>query len=296
MSEKYDFLNDPGIRAFLLKGEALYPADAVNFTIPEQRKFYDSYCKQFQVPLPPAIRVEEFSVGHVPCRRYHPQAPTGVPVLYLHGGGYVVGSLDSHHDITAEIADQTNCVVTAVHYRLAPENPFPAAFDDCWQVLQTMGTCVVAGDSAGGNLAAALCHKARDDHGPNIRGQVLIYPGLGGDPTKGSYITQANAPGFTTADVKYYRDIYQGKGHIYAEPMRAKNFENLPPAFLVACGNDPIHDDCTNYAAKLVAAGVKVELRDEPELVHAFLRARHMSQPAAKSFAAIVAAIRQFAA
>ncbi len=296
MTDKYDHLTDPGIRAFLIAGEALYPSDAVNFTMNEQRAFYDKYCQHFQKPLPPTITVENFQVGAVSCRRYLPETNLGSPVLYLHGGGYVVGSLESHHDICGELAEQTGSIVTAVNYRLAPEHPFPAAFDDCWQVLQTMPPCVVAGDSAGGNLSAALCLKARDLHDTRIKGQVLIYPGLGGDLTKGSYILQANAPGLSTADVINYRDTYQGRGHVYAEPLATKNFRNLPQAFLVACGHDPLHDDCANYAAKLEAAGVAAEVRDEPELVHAFLRARHMSIPAAKSFAAIVAAIKQFAA
>jgi acetyl esterase len=132
--------------------------------------------------------------------------------------------------------------------------------------------------------------------GPEIKGQVLIYPGLGGDVTKGSYITQANAPGLSTKDTLYYRDVYKGGGHKYAEPLRETNFQGLPPAFLIAAHHDPLHDDCEAYAAKLRAAGVQATVREEPQLVHAFLRARYMSEPAAKSFAAIVAAIKAFAA
>ena len=127
-----------------------------------------------------------------------------------------------------------------------------------------------------------------------IRGQVLIYPGLGGDTARGSYVTQANAPGLSTADVLYYRDTYKGAPHKLAEPLRESNFAGLPPAFLVAAGLDPLHDDCAAYAARLRDAGVAAEVRDEPLLVHAFIRARHMSAPAGESFKAIVAAIRGF--
>jgi acetyl esterase len=292
---KYPTVTDPGMRAFLAEGERLYPENAVDFSLAEQRKFYTQYCQHFAGKRPETVKTEDFQVGAVPCRRYLPPNPTG-KLLYLHGGGFVVGGLDSHDAICADIADQSNLEVTAVEYRLAPEHPFPAAFDDCWTVLNTIGTCVVAGDSAGGNLAAALCLKSRDVGGPAIKGQVLIYPGLGGDMTKGSYITQAEAPGLTTKDVIYYRDTNQGGSSPYAEPLRATSHANLPQAFLVACGLDPLHDDCFDYAAKLQAAGVAAEVRDEPLLIHAFLRARNMSEPAAKSFAAIIAAIKRFAA
>jgi acetyl esterase len=292
---KYPTVTDPGMRAFLAEGERLYPDNAVDFSLAEQRDFYTRYCQHFAGKRPASIETEDFKVGDVPCRRYLPPKPAG-KLLYLHGGGFVVGGLDSHDAICADIADQTGLEVTAVEYRLAPEHPFPAAFDDCWAVLKTIGTCVVAGDSAGGNLAAALCLKARDASGPSIKGQVLIYPGLGGDMTKGSYITQAEAPGLTTKDVIYYRETNRGGHSPFAEPLRATSHANLPQAFLVACGLDPLHDDCFDYAGKLRANGVSAEVRDEPLLIHAFLRARNMSEPAAKSFAAIIAAIKRFAA
>jgi acetyl esterase len=297
---KYPTVTDPGIRAFLEKGARFYPDDAVNFTMAEQRAFYDTYCAHFRESRPKGVKTEDFKVGEVPCRRYTPQNAKGANLLYLHGGGFVVGGLESHDDICAEVATGAGVSVVAVQYRLAPEHPFPAAFDDCWAVLKHMTKgghpVVVAGDSAGGNLSAALCLKARDVGGPAIKGQVLVYPGLGGDMSKGSYISQADAPNLTTKDVIYYRDTYQGGDSPYAAPMRATSHANLPPAFLVACGLDPLHDDCFDYAAKLEANGVAAEVRDEPLLIHAFLRARNMSEPAAKSFAAIIAAIKRFAA
>ena len=297
---RFSNIKDPGIRAFLEEGERLYPADAVNFSMEQQRAFYDSYCAHFRKGRPFGVAAQDFAVGDVPCRRYVPRNAKGANLLYLHGGGFVVGGLESHDDICAELAAGAEVMVVAVQYRLAPEHPFPAAFDDCWVVLQEMSKdshpVVVAGDSAGGNLAAALCLKARDEGGPAIKGQVLIYPGLGGDMSKGSYVSQADAPGLTTKDVIYYHDTYQGGDSPYAAPLRAANHGALPPAFLVASGLDPLHDDCFDYAAKLKAAGVAAEVRDEPLLVHAFLRARNMSEPAAKSFAAIIASIKRFAA
>jgi acetyl esterase len=290
---KYQGLEDPGIRAFMIAGERLYPPDAVNFSIGEQRDFYNHYCAHFRKPRPSGVAVEDFSVGDIPCRRYCPQGQGKALLLYLHGGGFVVGGLESHDDVCAEIADQARVETVAVEYSLAPEHVFPSALDECWTVLRELAKekrpLLLAGDSAGANLAAALCLRARDEDGPDIAGQVLIYPGLGGDVTKGSYIAQANAPGLSTADVLYYRDTYKGAPHPYAEPLKASSLASLPPAFLVAAGHDPLHDDCFAYAEKLRAAGGMAEV-----LVHAFLRARHMSTPAAMSFAAIVEAIRRF--
>jgi acetyl esterase len=292
---KYAELEDPGIREFLLAGERLYPPDAVSFSMAEQRAFYDRYCAHFRKPRPEGVSAEDLSYGGVSCRHYRREDAGNAPVMiYLHGGGFVLGSLDSHDDICAELCEEAGVDVIAVDYRLAPEHPFPAAFDDGWTVLTAVAArwprIILGGDSAGGNLAAALALKARDSGGPPLLGQVLIYPGLGGDMSRGSYVTEADAPGLSTADVIYYRDTYRGGGSKYAEPLRESNFSGLPPAFLVAAGHDPLHDDCADYAQRLTAAGVPAQLRDEPLLVHGFLRARNMSAPARASFTAIAAA------
>jgi acetyl esterase len=291
---KYTQLKDPGIRAFLEEGERLYPAAAVNFTLAEQRAFYDTYCGHFAGTRPASLKVEDFNIGAVPCRCYVPHGPRA-RLLYLHGGGFVVGGLESHDSICADLADQAQVEVVAVQYRLAPESPFPAAFDDCWAVFGAEKPAIVAGDSAGANLAAAIAIHARDQGVKTLKGQVLIYPGLGGDMTKGSYITQANAPGLSSKDVQYYHDVYGSSSNKLAAPLRETNYAALPPAYLVACANDPLHDDAYDYATRLKAAGVAAEVREEPDLVHAFLRARNMSQPAAESFKAIVAAVKAFA-
>lgn len=294
MTDKYPSVTDPGIRQFLIEGEKLYPKFAVNFTMAEQRAFYDQFCAHFSTPRPAGVTTKDFKVDDVPCRTYSTSAARA-KMIYLHGGGYVVGGIESHDSICAEMCDQAQIEVTAVQYRLAPEHPFPAAFDDCWAVLNHIGPCILVGDSAGGNMAAALSLKSRDVKGPKVQAQILIYPGLGGDMTRGSYVTQAQAPGLSTKDVIFYRDTYNGSPNKYAEPLRETNYANLPPAFMIAAGLDPLHDDCRDYAAKLKAAGVAAEVRSEPLLIHGFLRARHMSQPAADSFSAIIAAIRKYA-
>ena len=299
-TKKFENIEDPGIRAFLIEGERLYPADAVNFTMSEQRAFYDSYCAHFRKPRPVTVTTEDLEIGSVPCRRYRKAGTANAPLmLYFHGGGFVVGGLHSHDDVCAEICEGAAIDIVAVDYRLAPEHPFPAAFEDGWAVLSALGQgpdrLIIGGDSAGGNLAAALALKARDEGRPKLSGQVLIYPGLGGDMTKGSYVSQSRAPGLSTADVQYYRDIYKGGGSKYAEPLREMDLFGLPPAFLVAAGLDPLHDDCLDYLARLQAAGVPAVVRDEPLLVHAFIRARNMSVPARASFNAIIEAAASLA-
>ncbi len=299
-TKKYEELEDPGIRAFLREGDALYPENTVNFTISEQRAVYDRYCAHFRKARPESIETKDVTFASVSCRHYWKRGSTGAPVLiYLHGGGHVVGGLDSHDDVCAEIVDAAEIDVISVDYRLAPEHPFPAAFDDSWAVLQdvakTHAAIILGGDSAGGNLTAALALKARDNGGPAPKGQVLIYPGLGGDTSRGSFITQANAPGLSTVDILYYRDVYGGGGSKYAEPLRETDYTGLPPAFIVAAGLDPEHDDSIAYATQLIAASVPARVRDEPMLVHGFLRARNMSVPARASFDAITAACASLA-
>lgn len=299
-TKKFEEIEDSGIRAFLIESDRFYPADAANFTMAEQRDFYDRLCAHFRKPLPASVKTLDIRVGSVPCRQYRKRGTTNAPVMvYFHGGGFVLGSLDSHDSVCAEICDGAEIDVVAVDYRLAPEHPFPAAFDDCWAVLEAVGTqhdrLIVGGDSAGGNLAAAVALKARDKGGPALRGQVLIYPGLGGDTAKGSYVSQAHAPGLTTADVEYYANVYQGGDNKYAAPLRETDYSGLPPAFCVAAAIDPHHDASHTYADRLMAAGVPVQVRDEPRLVHGFLRARDMSQPARQSFDAIISACHTLA-
>jgi acetyl esterase len=315
--EPYGFLSDEGIRRFMVETDAFYPPDAVVHTTDEQRAFYGKLCAHFSCPHPPGLQTNDTAVagpaGPVPIRIYRPDIAASPPVLlYLHGGGFIVGDLDSHDCVCAELAEAAGVVVLAVAYRLAPEHPFPAAFDDCFAVLSGLdrlatrygfdaSRLVVAGDSAGGNLTAATCMRARDLAGLAVAGQVLIYPGLGGDMTKGSYIQHANAPGLPAEDIHYYHEAYVGPPESphhqnkYALPLLETDYAGLPPAFLVAAEWDPLRDDAFEYAKRLRAAGVAAHVRHEPLLVHAFLRARHMSTPAAESFAAIAEAARSLA-
>ncbi|MEM1199635.1 MAG: alpha/beta hydrolase [Pseudomonadota bacterium] len=298
-------LKDPGLRAFVAETERFYPPDAVTLTITEQRSCYDALCAHFLKPYPEGVSAEDLEISGVPVRHYTPGDPAAdVLIVYAHGGGFVVGGLESHDDICAEIAAFAGCRLLAVDYRLAPEHLFPAAVDDCWAVYtwaaQRAGRIVLAGDSAGAKLSAAIAIKARDERLGRVAGQVLIYGAYGGEPEGGSYETMANAPGLTTEDVKFYSEVYFGPrpnpnwDNKLARPLLETDFTGLAPAFIVAAELDPLLDDSVRYAEVLNAAGVPAELRTEPELIHGYLRARHMSEPAGESFMAICQAVKDF--
>jgi len=206
--------------------------------------------------------------------------------------------LHSHDDICADIRAATGLQVVAVDYRLSPEHRHPAAFDDARAVVQALpGPLLLVGDSAGGNLAAAVSHSLRGD--ARILGQVLIYPGLGGDRSKGSYQAHACAPMLTLADVEFYAGIRHGgvevHGDATAAPLQDSDFAGLPPTVAVAAECDPLADDAQDYATALRAAGGRAVSFTAPGMVHGYLRARATVPRAAQSFTEICNAISALA-
>ncbi|MHA6231900.1 alpha/beta hydrolase [Pseudomonas fluorescens group sp. PF-69] len=254
------------------------------------RQAYSEMCRAFTPPRPAGLYVVDFDLSGVPVRSYQPPVspPTGGSpcIVYLHGGGWVVGDLDSHDFICAELASTLGVLVIAVDYRLAPEHPFPAAFDDClkvWRALRTgpfkldPARTLVAGDSAGGNLAAALCLALRDAGEPVPAAQVLIYPGLGGDHHLASRSECIDAPLLSSSDVDCYHALYlrgTPQPGPYAMPLLAADLRRLPPAFIAVAQFDPLRDDGVLYAERLDAAGVATTLYYGEGLVHGCLRAR----------------------
>lgn len=291
----YGFL-PADMRAFIARTEAALPPDAVQFTVGQQRALYDRMCALFDAPLPPDMTVEDCATGGVACRVYTPaHCMAGVTVVYFHGGGFVVGGLDSHHAICADLARAAGLRLVAVDYRLSPEHHHPAAYDDAMAVAASVlaegGAVLLAGDSAGGNLAAAVAA-----HLPGIAGQVLIYPGLGGDTGLPSYSRHAHAPMLSRADVDYYSGIRFADGvparaDPTAAPLAADTFAHLPPSVVFTAACDPLASDGLTYAARLAEAGVPVALTEEAGLVHGYLRARHCAEAARQSFARIAQAL-----
>ena len=303
----YDRLIDAETWAFIRRTGEFYPDDAVDLTIAGQRAVYDRMCAAFHRGYPAGVAAVDRAVGGVPARIYTTGHAPEATVVYFHGGGFVVGGLHSHDDVCAEIAAATGFRVVSVDYRLAPEHRHPAHFDDAMEATRAAailwgGPVVLAGDSAGGNLAAAVSHAARKG-GPLIAGQVLIYPGLGGDMNAGSYMVHAKAPMLSRDDVIYYMGVRFGLApgdttrpdDVTATPLLDRDFSGLPPTLAIAAECDPLSDDCAAYAGRIAAAGGKARAVMEPGLVHGYLRARTTVGRAQESFDRITGAIAAMA-
>lgn len=293
----YSDLIDAETWEFIRRTGAFYPPDAVGMSIADQRSVYDAMCREFFQGYPCGVSTEDSNLGGVPVRIYQKGAPV-FNLAYFHGGGFVVGGLESHDDICAEICESTGARVISVGYRLAPEHKHPAAFDDalaatCAVAKRWPGRLVLAGDSAGANLAAAVAHATRGEL--EIAGQVLIYGGFGGDSNRGSYLRHANAPLLTRDDILFYGEIrFEGgapERDATAAPLQDDNFAGLPPSVLISAQCDPLADDSRDYAAAIQNAGGQALHIEEAGLVHGYLRARSTVARARESFGRICSAI-----
>lgn len=305
----YRQLIDAETWAFIERTSSFYPPETVSFTIAEQRAVYDRMCAAFHAGHPPGVRAHDTVIAGGPdiAVRLYDRPGTEKPpavVVYLHGGGFVVGGLDSHDDVCAEICAATGYRVASVDYRLCPEHLHPAAFEDAlaafrWVAVRFAGPILLVGDSAGGNLAAAVSHATRRGQS-RPAGQVLIYPGLGGDMTRGSYVTHAEAPMLTLRDLEFYRQVRTGGADAGSDPSYAPladhDFAGLPPTVVFSAGCDPLCDDGRDYRDAILAAGGRAVWFEEAGLVHGYLRARHSVTRARDSFARIVGAIRALGA
>ncbi|MCB9930193.1 MAG: alpha/beta hydrolase [Alphaproteobacteria bacterium] len=291
------------------------PAGQFGDTIAEQRKAWTHYTNTLNRPPPATMRVWDETVPApehaVAVRLYRPAAASesGAPaVLYLHGGGFMKGDLDSSDSVAWGFAEQAGAVVVSVDYRLAPEHPYPAAFNDAWNCLVWLheqagrlgldpARIGVAGDSAGGNLSAALCLKARDRGGPAIACAALIYPGTGLDQDYPSYREFSAGTGLTTAGTRAYRDMYlpgnRDTDDPYARPIMARDFSGLPPFWVHSAQIDPIRDDGREFAARLAQAGVDVSYREAKGMVHGFMRARFLGAAARAEYDRICGFLRE---
>ncbi|MEM1049958.1 MAG: alpha/beta hydrolase, partial [Pseudomonadota bacterium] len=294
---------DPEIAAFVDRTLAHYPADTAERNATVQRRAYDSLCRAFDAALPEGIGFQDRIVPgeakgiEVPVRIYHPprvDRPDTL-VLYMHGGGFVVGGLHSHHGVCAELTGIAGCALASVDYRLAPEHVHPAQFEDCRAAFRHFAAryerIVVAGDSAGGNLAAAVCVALREAPARPV-GAVLIYPSLGGDQLGlDSYARHADAPMLTAADIVAFNRLWHGgpkkTGDPSSAPLLADSFAGHPSTAIFSAAIDPLCDDGPEYARRLTAAGIPAACHVEDGLVHGYLRARAMSRLGRAAFARI---------
>lgn len=273
---------DPEMRAILDRRKALnLPGFAAGTPADARRSFAES-----QAALPPGRGARDVTAtdetiagpnGDVPVRRYRPRGETRGRILYLHGGGWVFGTLDGFDPVCRQLVQDSGAEVISVDYRLAPEHPFPQPLDDCWAALIAIADeepLAVMGDSAGGNLAAALVLRARDRGGPDVALQVLIYPVLSPDFERPSYRRCGKGDFLiSTDDLRWFWDHHAtetDRANPEAAPLVATDFSNLPDTIIVVGGYDPLHDEGVAYAEALWAAGVSVVLRDHPGMVHGF--------------------------
>jgi len=297
----YAALIDAETWAFIERTNSHYPPDAANLTIAEQRAVYDEMARAFFAGYPDGVTAETTAIGladrDIPIRIYRTAAPEATAmVLYFHGGGFMLGGLSSHDDVCAELCAGTGYEIVSVDYRLAPEQLHPACLDDAvaafeWAATTTKRAIVLCGDSAGGNLAAAVSHKVRG-HARAPVGQVLIYPLLGKDRSGSSYREHTDAPMLTVRDLDYYGGISgAASDDVSRYPLLDTGFGGLPPTVVVTAQCDPLSSDGDTYRDRIVAAGGKAWWYEEPGLVHGYLRARHTVERARAAFSRIVEAV-----
>jgi len=265
-------------------------------------------------PRRPMARVESLTMpgprGEIRARLYvalgAPQPPQPL-LVYLHGGGWVIGDLDTHDGVCRFLAEHGGCRVLSVDYRLAPEHPFPepvedavAAFSWAAENAAELGAdparVAIGGDSAGGNLATAVCIQARDSGAPMPAMQLLLYPVT--DAVGGQASRETFAEGFvlTRADMKWFEDHYIPDGIDGKDPrasmMRADDVSGLPPAYIATAGFDPLRDEAETYAERMREAGVSVVLQRHPGLIHGFAHLTALCPSALAAMLEVAGALR----
>ena len=296
---KYETLLDRATWDFVARTLSFTPAGSVEAGIGAQRESYDAMCAAFHAGRPPGVFAADERYADVPVRVYETGRDRAT-VVYLHGGGFVLGGLESHDDICAEIC-ATGLRVMSVDYRLAPEHPHPAAYDDALvatlAIAAAFGPVLLVGDSAGGALAASVLHAVRATG--DARGAVLVYPGLGGDTGRGSMLTHAEAPLLSRADVLAYQDARFGGAtpirDVTSSVLSDQDVSGLPPVAIFAAECDPLADDGLDYAKRIRGAGGDARYEVDAGLVHGWLRARHSVPRAARAFARILSTIEAMA-
>jgi acetyl esterase len=277
-------------KAFQEAGRPAYET----LTAPEAREYYLSARLVFNPDPPELESVRELSIpaplGAIPARLYTPKKlrktdGLGPCLVFFHGGGWVIGNLETHDVACRQLAQEGELIVISVDYRLAPEHKFPAAIDDAIAATKWVAAnanelgidaarLMVGGDSAGGNLAAVVSLAARDGNGPKVAGQVLIYPATDFAMMHPSHSEPETSILLTHNVIRWFRDHYlNGPADIdnwRASPARAATLAGLPPAYVLTAGADPLRDEGDEYAKRLKEAGVSVTYRHFPGQFHGF--------------------------
>jgi acetyl esterase len=284
----------PDVAALIALGRAAGSLPFEAMSPPEARRAYANRRLLLQLPPDTVAECRNLTIegpgGPLRLRLYR-GAGTGADeilpcLLYLHGGGWVLGDLDSHDGICCRFANEARCCVVAVDYRLAPEHPFPAALDDaaaslCWLHQEAtslridLARIAVGGDSAGGNLAAVLALMGRDGTVPASVFQVLLYPALDMTMSSASYAETTDGMTITPATMRYFIDHYvphpDDRNDWRASPLQAASLGGAPPAFLLTCGHDPLCDEGRLYASRLEQEDVPVTALHLSDQTHGML-------------------------
>jgi acetyl esterase/lipase len=299
---------DPALKAFLLSPLANHPPHSQLGA-----EGLRALLRQYPAPRlsPPVHAVRDLTLkgagGALPVRLYTPSAAENLPlIVYFHGGGFTICTLDMYDDLCRTLANDSGCAVASVDYRLAPETPFPGAAEDCYLALRTLAMqakelgidatrLAVAGDSAGANLAAVTALMARDRGGPALRYQALIYPCV--DPACASASQKALATGYmlTRESMLWYWAQYLKSAGDAQNPLAAPglaDLKGLPPTTLVTAEFDPLRDEGEDYASRLQAAGVRVLGRRYLGMIHGFVSMPYLTPMANRALADVAADTR----
>jgi len=297
------YLLTDAMARFVAQSEAFFPADmllqglSTQQGISAQRAAYDAMAQHFSTPRPTGLVITDSEVNGVLTRRYQPQSPSLHPnqprILFAHGGGWYLGGLDSHDSFCAQLAHDCNITVIAVDYRLAPEAPYPAGLDDLTVVYQALlaenpSQLLLVGDSAGGNLMAALTLRCRSREFAQACGQILIYPALAQPASLPSHQSLADAPLLDSDSLNFCWRIYHNHHSSYSPqngrynpelcPLQAQSLALLPSAVIIAAEYDPLIDDARHYHRRLGQDGVTAQLTIIEGLVHGALRATQTAE------------------
>ena len=280
---------DPQIQALLDMGTGVPATNTLS--VADARALYEARAALMAAPAEVGVVTERAIPGpggDLTLRIYRPEGPGPFPILaFFHGSGFVLCSLDTHDGMCRNLCAGAGCIVASVDYRLAPEHKFPAGLDDClvatrWAAAHAAelsadpARIMLAGDSAGGNMAAVTALRVRDEGGPPLAGQMLLYPvtdyHMPGTP---SYVENADGYGLTRDTMEWFWAHYLSDAaeadHPHASPLRAPDLAGLPPAYVMSAEYDPLRDEAERYGERLRAACVPAEITRRPGMNHGFL-------------------------
>ncbi|HEY2029731.1 MAG TPA: alpha/beta hydrolase [Myxococcales bacterium] len=270
---------DEETRAYLAKAAQSRGGRPLHELTPGEARAARTFLQELVDKGPEMARTEEVTIGAFKSRLFVPQGEPRGMLVWFHGGGWVLGSLEESDTLGRMLAKELSMQVLVAGYRLAPEHRFPTAVEDAWAAVEwaaprASGPLVVGGDSAGGNLAAVTSLRARDRQGPRIALQILVYPVVDARLDRPSYLDKENALALTQEGMKWFWNHYAPDPAQRllpeASPLRAGDFSRLPPAVVLTAEHDVLRDEGEAYAQALVGAGVPVAFKRFERQVHTF--------------------------